>query len=96
MASFSVTVPSSNIELTSYVPKINEVGEGTLVDFEQLVAIKGIGTLIVLEQEIIYKGSGLLIDFEQSIKSPGVSGILIELQQTVKSGLGKFKGLLLS
>ena len=71
-------------------------GEGNLVDFEQLVAIGGAGVLVTLEQSVILAGGGNLIDFEQSTQSPDVTGTLIYIQQTVKTGQGKFKGLLLS
>ena len=96
MAAFSVTVPVHNIVLTSYAPKINAIGEGNLITFEQLIAIGGAGVLITLEQSVVLAGVGNLIDFEQSTQSPDVTGTLIYMQQTVKTGQGKFKGLLLS
>ena len=70
-------------------------GSGNLVEFQQLVALVGSGNILSLSQRVVISGAGNLIELEQSIESSANYGTLITLSQTVRSGIGKFSGIIL-
>lgn len=101
MAAFSVTTTGDSISLAGNTPNAgSSFNVATTGDSFSLTSappiVNAYGNLIQFSQGVVYRGTGNMVKFSQTISSASETGNLIAFRQFIKTGNGKFTGLLLS